>query len=307
MWTKEEHGHTHSGGIPEGDATQVPEWVPKLKDVKEELGGKIVWIARGSRMDLQAAYARVASRFHLWERQDDWILTRIFQYLRFAMAIGILMEADSADIDSFVTALFTDTDHNSNPAHTKSSSCALSVIQGPNTKLPIDWFNRRQGSTAQNTTEAEIVGMKDGTYDSALPLTGILEEIFWREIRICAFMDNSAGALAIRKWYSRRLAYLPKTQRCSIGGLHAIYHGDAVELDALPGAEGTTPNQLQHLSGLKNPVDLLTKGHPTERHWDLMQLNGMVQVPGFVASGPLENVPAPKIRKRKKEKKKKMP
>ena len=46
-----------------------------------------------------------------------------------------------------------------------------------------------------------------------LPLAGLLDEVLNRGVRLCAWGDNDTALLTVRKGFTRRLAYLRKTQR----------------------------------------------------------------------------------------------
>ena len=110
-------------------------------------------------------------------------------------------------------------------------------------------------------------------YGEALPLTGILEALLKRAVRVIAEEDSEASIAAIKKGYSRKLAYARKTQRVSLSGLHELFFGDEVDIEP---NDSRTINRLYHVPGKKNPADLFTKGLDTAKHWWCMEAAGLV-------------------------------
>ena len=145
-----------------------------------------------------------------------------------------------------------------------------------NTWIPINWSSRRQGATAVNTADAELTAKSESVHQYGLPLTGMMESVTGRMIRLISYGDNDASLLAIRKGYSRRLAYLKKTQRVSIGSMHEIfYREDNAELIQ---DDFFSVNRLMRVSTDLNIGDLFTKPLTSERHWFLIGLFGKVSV-----------------------------
>ena len=97
------------------------------------------------------------------------------------------------------------------------------MIRGPRgTWLLHEWWARRQGHTSRNTAEAETSALDEGVFAEAAPLSGILEQVLGRDVRVVAEMDNSTCIQAISRGFSRRLAYLKKVRRISLGALHEL-------------------------------------------------------------------------------------
>ena len=78
--------------------------------------------------------------------------------------------------------------------------------------------------------------------------------------------DNETGVTAIRKGYSRKLAYLKKHQRISLGALHEVY------------AEAG-PNVLTDEAGVDMIADPMTKPLDVATHWRHFRAMGLVALP----------------------------
>ena len=76
--------------------------------------------------------------------------------------------------------------------------------------------------------------------------------------------DNDAARAMVRAGHSRRLAYMRRHQRVSIGALH----------EALgPGNEDG--NDLVREPSTTMPVDVFTKPLPAREHWECLRRLGM--------------------------------
>ena len=133
------------------------------------------------------------------------------------------------------------------------------------------------GQTSRNTGEAETTALDIGTFEEAVPLQGILDDLTGVESRIVAEVDNTACIGAIKRGFSRKLAYLKKARRVSLGALHELFIGDGnPETTA---TDEFTINRLLHRSGETNEADLMTKGFPYDTRWVLVRRFGMAQAP----------------------------
>ena len=75
-----------------------------------------------------------------------------------------------------------------------------------------------------------------------MPLVGTLELILRRPVRIIASIDAQTGIDTVKRGYSRKMAYLRKTQRVSISCLPEVFFGEAEDLE--PSDERTTAAML---------------------------------------------------------------
>ena len=193
-------------------------------------------------------------------------------------ASAVKIAVNPKDLPYLLVNLRTDSDHNNDVSTTKSTAGAISTIRGPHgTKAPIDWFSRKQLATGRHTAECETGAMDMGTFSLGLPLVGLMEELLGRSVRLFSEEDNTASLEAIAKGYSRKMAYLKKTSRVSLGALHEVYYGsEAVDLE---GSDAQSINRLAHLSGSKMTADVFTKPVTHEVFWRLLKEAGLAAVP----------------------------
>ena len=126
----------------------------------------------------------------------------------------------------------------------------------------MEWGAKKQGSTARNTTEAELVATADVTQKAALPLSSLFEALLRRTVSVVLRNDNDTACLDIERGYSRALAYLVKHQRLSLGAMHEDLIADA-------------DNALVRCNTKRMLADVLTKPLDHVRHWALLAMMGM--------------------------------
>ena len=126
----------------------------------------------------------------------------------------------------------------------------------------MEWGAKRQGSTARNTTEAELVATADVTQKAALPLSSLFEALLRRTVSVVLRNDNDTAVLDVERGYSRALAYLVKHQRLSIGAMHENHVEDP-------------SNALVRCHTKRMLADLLTKPLDRVWHWALLAMMGM--------------------------------
>ena len=85
-------------------------------------------------------------------------------------------------------------------------------------------------------------------------------------MRLILRSDNETGVAAIRKGYSRKLAYLKKHQRISLGALHEVYAENG-------------PNVLADEAGIDMIADPMTKPLDVAAHWRHFRRMGLVALP----------------------------
>ena len=96
-----------------------------------------------------------------------------------------------------------------------------------------------------------------------------------REVRVVAREDNEACIAAVRKGFSRKMAYLPRTQKFSLAALNEFYFGDP----DIVSDEKMCVNILDGISSAKQLGDPFTKPLPHEKHWDMFSRCGLFPVP----------------------------
>ncbi len=58
---------------------------------------------------------------------------------------------------------------------------------------PLDKTRAAHSKTALSTPHSELKGIHEGTFHSALPLAGLVEEIFRSPTKVIAFSDNETA------------------------------------------------------------------------------------------------------------------
>ena len=140
--------------------------------------------------------------------------------------------------------------------------------------MPIDWFAKKQTvATARSTGEAEMTAIDMATFGLAMPWVILLEGIFQRSFGWVVGSDSDAAIKAMKKGYSKKMAYLMKWQRISISALKQVYFPHTEQEDDDPQLD-LTANLIKILGDL-NKADLFTKPFDHERHWFLLALIGM--------------------------------
>ena len=268
---REERGKERQAGIIE---EKVPDFVPDLSKACAELGGKIMWPARGTRFDLLTAAGKIAQRYTCWTRQDDHLVYRVFQYLKATPSLGLGFYAAKNDIDNVFLYQCTDSDHANDVIDAKSTTGGWVAICSPNgTLLPIDAVSKKQTSPGLHTAECETVACHEVTMHTGLPNVSLLETLTGRDVRLIAEEDNQASIAAIRKGFSRRMAYMKKTQRVSLSSLHQIFFGTSEEVNP---TDEDTINRLEYVDTHENIADIFTKGLDYEKHWYFLDKMGMI-------------------------------
>jgi hypothetical protein len=258
----------------EFDNLPVPVWVPHLKLWAMHYNGQIWWLARGTRPELCIAAHRIASRFTVWERADDWLLHRIMQYLRGHISFGLEFVGKPSERDSLQLTMFVDSDHLNDTVIEKSTSGVFVELTSTVSKLPIDFGMKRQGSTSRHTAEAETNALDYGTHMYGLPHSLFWSQLLQRKLCLTAMEDNDACIRAVLKGFSRKMAYLPsKTDRVSIASLHEVYHGDTLVVDK------TSPHNLTKVASADQKADIFTKPLDATTHWRMCELIGVVPLP----------------------------
>ena len=210
----------------------------------------------------------------MWDRECDHLLFRIFQYLKGTVNLGIVLYGHPDDWDNIQFAIECDADHGGDPSETKSTSGMFAYLYGEKSFMPLDWYAKKQTvATARSTGEAEMVAIDGATFNVSMPWVLLLEGVFRRSIGWVTGSDSDAAIKAVKKGYSKKMAYLMKWQRISIAALKQVYFPYTEEEDDDPQLD-LTANLIKVLGDI-NKADLFTKSFDHERHWFLLMLIGM--------------------------------
>ena len=148
------------------------------------------------------------------------MLHRAMRYLRGTLTLGLNYWAHPSECSTVLLECYADADHGGEIVDTKSTTGGVCVLRGVRTFAVVEWGAKKQGSTARNTTEAELVATADVTQKAALPLSSLFEALLRRTVSVVLRNDNDTACLDIERGYSRALAYLVKHQRLSLGAMH---------------------------------------------------------------------------------------
>ena len=77
-----------------------------------------------------------------------------------------------------------------------------------------------QSNTANSTPVAEFVGLPHSTLRGLIPQVALAETLVERDAPAATVSDSATAITGAETWFSRRLAYLKKYQRVSIGVVH---------------------------------------------------------------------------------------
>ena len=120
--------------------------------------------------------------------------------------------------------LYVDSDHGGDLFDRKATSGMLLVLEGPRTWFPLASLSKRQTSTSNGSTEAEIVALSTALRLDGLPTKALWELLLGRTMELEVMEDNDGAILAVQKGYSPTLRYLTITQGVSISLIHDIVH-----------------------------------------------------------------------------------
>ena len=143
-------------------------------------------------------------------------------------------------------------------------------MEGPNTRFPLAWLARRQGSTARSTTEAEVVSLAEGLFQEALPMLSLWEVLLGRKPELIVMEDNQATIKVVLKGYSPKLRSLARTHRVNLSSIKEVFDCD----DA----------KIEYVKTDKQAADVFTKALEPAKWQNAMDLLGLID-----PSGPSAN------------------
>ena len=105
--------------------------------------------------------------------------------------------------------------------------------------FPLTWKVSHQTALSSSSAESETVSASVAIRSVALPIQMLLNDMLGIVVPIVCKIDNTQAIQAIKNGYSKKLRYLPRTQRVSIGSLHEIWRDPALamEVEYAPSAE----------------------------------------------------------------------
>jgi hypothetical protein len=193
------------------------------------------------------------------------------------------MRGKPDEIDQIAVIGYPDADLANDPATMKSTSGHVCAVQGPVTFIPQEWGAKGQNVTARHTAEAELSSLDRMTFVSAIPMALLWGRILGRPLRVVAREDNDACVASVRKGISRKMSYVPRTQKISISALNEFYYGDPDVISD----DRRSDNYLVRIASEDQLGDVYTKGLPAEQHWDLLFRAGLMPVPALLDGSKL--------------------
>ena len=120
-----------------------------------------------------------------------------------------------------------------------STSGLLLELLNPNSgrRWPISWAVRRQGSRWNSTAEAETFAFCNATKHEGLPTLILLDALLGgvrRPMEFVAKVDNTQAICVVHKGFSKKLKFLERTHRCSIGSAHQLINSGQLVADYAP-------------------------------------------------------------------------
>jgi len=217
----------------------------------------LMWIARGSRMDLSYTVAYLARYIaqDRWCVEQDRRLFRVFQYLEHTAHAFLVSWLNPRDLHEGTLwfELYHDGDFAGDPHTRKSTSgyvCFLKGTYGTSTLL----MHGARGQTAVATSppEAETAACHTALTRAGLPVQDIFNSLYGRSFPLHCYGDSTTSQEAIRKGISMALRHMARTQAVSLAWLHELFENGDVHMHYM------NTNELC--------ADLLTKWLSHEAH-----------------------------------------
>ena len=137
----------------------------------------------------------------------------------------------------------------------------MTQITGEITRVTLDYGCKKQGFAAVNTADSEIAGAEDGTCRSFGPISSMLGQAWGYVVPERQVVDNEAAEIILQQGVSKRLAYLRRTQKISIGALADYVAEESCEINGCDSSEDCS--------------DICTKSLDHQAHWRHCDTIGM--------------------------------
>jgi hypothetical protein len=243
-------------------------------DRSSEQVGMWLWLVRGSRYDCSNGVLVLSRRVRIWSCEEDGILHRLYRYLKGTMEIGIVVVTNLEDVQEGRLKLVgrADSDFIGDEATSRSCASYTSTITSRptgtvtiqtikdsrwDTQALLDFAARGMPATSFSTPDSETRAVADLIVRSIGPIANCFEQIWDTKLPEEIGTDNAAALAVCRSGVSKKLAYLRRTQKVSIGLISDFCNGE-------DGAH------LFKEESLSNGADLGTKAHDHVNHWEHM-------------------------------------
>jgi hypothetical protein len=216
----------------------------------------ILYCARMCRPDVIQPIVSLSRNVTKWTKADDLSISLLYSYLKGTAALKLTGRVFE-DLSSLRLVTYVDADFCGSVSSTKSISGGICFISsGPfdnddpsscaSARLPLDWWSKRQGSTATSTTEAELTSLQKGLKDHSTGFEWLIQHTVGDDVPSVYCEDNQSAMAIIRRGFSPMLRHLSKTSRVSIGFLHEAFAGDDSRI-------------LVHVGTTQQAADMMTK------------------------------------------------
>ena len=218
-------------------ADKAPHWI-----------GRLLYLARGTRPDIQFCVTRMGRYATAWTVvQDDW-LVRCISYiarhteegLEYHGRAGVRARRNEQDetsegaspFDSLHMHHHTDSDH-AGDKDTRRSTAGWDTIISDSDKPPrvqdagvfalIDWNTKGMNTAAWSTGEAEIATLNEGLRRSGLPHWMLRQDLAMQQkMLLTVYGDAQACQGAVERGASAKMRYIRKTQAVRIAWLRGV-------------------------------------------------------------------------------------
>ena len=192
-----------------------------------------------ARPDISVAVQRLCRVVTKWTTTHDAALTRLYAYLESAGPLALHSELSPDDLQDVQLVMWSDADWCGDSEDTKLTSGLFLELLNPFTgrRWPISWAVRRQGSTSSSTAEAETVALSYATKYEGIPTLILLDALLGgvrRPMELVAKVDNTQAISVVHKGYSKKLKFLERTHKCSIGAIHELIQSGQLVVDYAP-------------------------------------------------------------------------
>ena len=196
----------------------------------------LLFLSRVARPDISTAVQRLCRVVSKWSTTHDSMLVRLYAYLKSAGPMALTAQLGKADLQKVRLIVWSDADLCGDPEDTKSTSGMFIELcnEDSGNRWPVCWAVRRQGSTAGSTAEAETVALCSAVKQDAIPLCELLDFMMQgsrRPIELICRVDNTQALAAVRRGYSKKLRFLERTQKISIGSVHELIEDGTIEVE----------------------------------------------------------------------------
>lgn len=221
----------------------------------------MLFVGRGTRPEAMAAINRLAGRLSKWSKFEDELLERLLRYIWHTRYLVLQQEVRPGDARILCTLAHVDSDHGGDMVDTKATTGFAVSIDRLRSHYLTSWAAKQQPVTAKSTGDAEASAMSGCVASRAEALRTMMEQLYQRKVWCVVRSDADVAISAVRKGYSRKMSYLGRAQRVSLGFLHDYLGCEQTCLDKVPWPT--------------NDADVLTKGLDHTAHWRHAEALGM--------------------------------